>query len=62
MEEAVTGLEEEKAALPVEIIGGDSEDPQSLAFSQQLFFPGVHAMVGSSLVGGQQINSEGKHE
>lgn len=50
VEKAVAGLKKEKAALTVEVIGGDSKDSQPLALPQQLFFPGVHPVVWGSLV------------
>lgn len=49
VEEAVAGLEEEEAALAVEIIGGDAEDAQALPLPQELLFPGVDPVVGRGL-------------
>lgn len=36
VEQAVVGLEEEEAALAVEVVGGDAEDAQAFALPQQL--------------------------
>lgn len=49
VEEAVTGLEEEEATLAVEVIGGDSKDPQALPLPKELLLPRVDPMVGSGL-------------
>ena len=49
VEEAVAGLEEEEAALAVEVVGGDAKDPQALPFPKELFLPRVDSVVGSGL-------------
>lgn len=49
VEEAVAGLEEEEAALAVEVIGGDAEDAQALPLPQQLLLARVDPMVGRGL-------------
>lgn len=49
VEEAVAGLEEEEAALAVEVVRGDAKDPQALPLPQELFLPGVDPMVGCGL-------------
>lgn len=49
VEQAIAGLEEEEAALTVEVVGGDAKDAQALAFPQQLLLSRVDAMVGSGL-------------
>lgn len=49
VEQAIAGLEEEEAALTVEVVGGDAEDAQALAFPQQLLLSRVDAMVGCGL-------------
>lgn len=49
VEEAVAGLEEEEAALAVEVVGGDAEDPQALPLPKELLLPRVDPMVGCGL-------------
>lgn len=49
VEEAVAGLEEEEAALAVEVIGSDAEDAQALPLPQQLLLTRVDPMVGRGL-------------
>lgn len=49
VEQAVTGLEEEEAALAVEVIGGDAKDSQALPLPKELLLPRVDPVVGSGL-------------
>lgn len=49
VEEAVAGLEEEEAALAVEVVGGDAEDAQALPLPQQLLLARVDPVVGRGL-------------
>lgn len=49
VEEAVAGLEEEEAALTVEVIGGDAKDAQALPLPQQLLLARVDPVVGCGL-------------
>lgn len=49
VEQAVAGLEQEKAALGVIIIRCDPKDPQALSLPQQLLLPGVHPMMRGGL-------------
>lgn len=49
MKETVAGLEEEEAALAVEVVGGDAEDAQALPLPQEFLFPGVDPMVRRGL-------------
>lgn len=49
VEEAVAGLEEEEAALAVEVVGSDAKDPQALPLPKELLLPRVDPVVGRGL-------------
>lgn len=49
IEEAVTSLEEEKAALCMVVIGCDAKHTETLPLAKELLLPRVYTMLGSCL-------------
>lgn len=50
--QAAVGLEQEEAAGPVVIVGGDARHPQTLPLPQQLLLPGEAPVVRAGLGSG----------